>query len=51
VLSTVIEDVSLVGHHQNKLDLAQWNGITTSTTPDVSTGKADIVVDATGTTN
>jgi alcohol dehydrogenase len=48
VLSTVLSDVTLVGHHQEKLQLAAWRHIKTAvSSADVDTG-ADIVVDATG---
>ncbi len=48
VLSTVLYDVTLVGHHPEKLELAAWRHIkTVVTSADVYAG-ADIVVDATG---
>ena len=48
VLSTVLEDVTMVGHHPAKLQVARWRNIkTTSSEKDVPPG-ADIVVDATG---
>ncbi len=47
-LSTVINDVTLVGHHPEKLKLAAWHQLkTTANVTDVKPG-ADIVVDATG---
>lgn len=48
VLSTVLKDVTLVGHHPEKLELARWKDVkTTLTTKDLDPG-ADIVVEATG---
>lgn len=48
VLSTVIDDVTLVGHHPKKLELSAWRHIRTAIGyADVNAG-ADIVVDATG---
>ncbi len=48
VLSTVLEDVTVVGHHPEKLEVARWRNIkTTLSEKDVSPG-ADIVVEATG---
>ena len=47
-LSTVLENVTLVGHHQRKLKLAQWGNITTSRGVDSLPTGADIVVEATG---
>ncbi|MDO9528621.1 MAG: alcohol dehydrogenase catalytic domain-containing protein [Syntrophales bacterium] len=48
VLSTVLSDVTLVGHHPEKLELSAWRHIKTAvSSADVDTG-ADIVVDATG---
>ncbi len=50
VLSTIADDVTIIGHHQEKLDVAAWNGITTSVSlPENS--KFDIVVEATGSVN
>ncbi|MFZ4440311.1 MAG: MDR/zinc-dependent alcohol dehydrogenase-like family protein [Syntrophales bacterium] len=47
-LATVAPDVTIVGHHPEKLHLAQWRGIkTTSDAGGVELG-ADIVVEATG---
>jgi len=47
-LATVAPDVTIVGHHPEKLHLAQWRGIkTTSDAGGVEPG-ADIVVEATG---
>ena len=48
VLSTVLHDVTLVGHHPEKLELSAWRHIKTAvSSADVDAG-ADIVVDATG---
>ena len=49
VLSTVCDDVTLVGRHEDKLQTARWNGL--RTTADVSSVEpgADVVVEATGT--
>ena len=47
-LATVTPEVSLAGHHQDKLDLARWREIRTVLgTTDLTPG-ADVVVDATG---
>ncbi len=48
VLSTVAQDVTLVGHHPEKLVLAPWRGLRTCAhAEDVKPG-ADVVVEATG---
>ncbi|MFA5285415.1 MAG: alcohol dehydrogenase catalytic domain-containing protein [Smithellaceae bacterium] len=48
VLSTAVEDVTVVGHHPEKLEVAKWRGIkTTLNEKDLQPG-ADIVVEATG---
>lgn len=48
VLSTVAEDVTLVGHHPDKLEAAKWRGLKiTLDEKDIKPG-ADIVVDASG---
>lgn len=48
VLSTAVEDVTIVGRHPEKLEAAQWRCIkTTLSEKDLPPG-ADIVVDATG---
>lgn len=47
-LATVIPDVALVGHHQDKLDTARWREITSSLRGEGIAPGADIVVDATG---
>jgi alcohol dehydrogenase len=48
VLSTAAPDVTLVGHHPEKLVLAAWRGLRTcARAEDVKPG-ADVVVEATG---
>ena len=48
-LATVAGDVTLLGHHPEKLALARWRGIKTALSDDfVAPGEADIVVEATG---
>ena len=47
VLSTVFKDITLVGHHKNKLSLAAWRQLKTSDSLD-NISPADIVVEATG---
>ena len=49
VLSTVCDDVTLVGRHEDKLARARWGGL--KTTADIATVEpgADLVVEATGT--
>ncbi len=47
VLSTAVSDVTLVGHHPEKLVLAAWNGIKMSHDGSHCCG-ADVVVEATG---
>jgi alcohol dehydrogenase len=48
VLSTAVTDVTLVGHHPEKLALAAWNNIRTAHSgSDIDPG-ADVVVEATG---
>lgn len=49
VLSTVLSDVTLVGHHRFKLEIAKWNHIHTVQDLSEIFSSADIVVDATGT--
>ncbi|MDM8539554.1 alcohol dehydrogenase catalytic domain-containing protein [Desulfococcaceae bacterium HSG9] len=48
VLSTVLADVTLKGHHAQKLASAQWRHIKTIRNADTMAGQADIVVEATG---
>ena len=50
VLSTVFENVTLVGHHKEKLLIASWNEVKTIENSD-NLPKADIVVEATGSVN
>ncbi|MFO7727577.1 MAG: alcohol dehydrogenase catalytic domain-containing protein [Desulfonatronovibrio sp.] len=47
-LATVAPEVTLVGHHQSKLETARWRGITTSLRGEGISPGADLVVDATG---
>jgi alcohol dehydrogenase len=49
-LATVAADVTLLGHHAEKLSLAQWRGIKTALADDFIAPEegADIVVEATG---
>lgn len=48
-LATVGSNVTLLGHHAEKLALAQWRGIKTAAAADFAVpGGADIVVEATG---
>lgn len=48
ILTTTFNNVTLVGRHKTKLELALWNGLKTTT--DISSiSPADIVVEATGT--
>ncbi len=50
VLSTKFNNVTLVGRHEKKLEIAKWNNLQTCT--DISKLKqVDIVVEATGTSN
>lgn len=48
VLSTATADITLVGHHRVKLEMAAWNGIKTCLNGSECPGNADIVVEATG---
>jgi alcohol dehydrogenase len=47
-LATVSSDVTIVGHHPEKLDLAQWHGIKTALNTEGIEPGANIVVEATG---
>jgi alcohol dehydrogenase len=49
VLATAAPDVTIVGHHPEKLSLARWRGIPTALSTDQIAPGADIVVEATGT--
>ena len=46
-LATVSDNVTLVGHHPEKLEIARWRRLVTTRTVDAVDG-ADIVVEATG---
>ena len=46
-LATVSDDVALVGHHPEKLEIARWRNLKTTEAIDAVTG-ADLVVEATG---
>lgn len=47
VLSTKCRDVTLIGHHNDKLNIAKWRGLKTAT--DISViDRVDIVIEATG---
>ena len=48
-LATVAPDVTIIGHHPEKLSLARWRGIKTCLGDDQVMPGADIVVEATGT--
>ncbi|MDD5167595.1 MAG: alcohol dehydrogenase catalytic domain-containing protein [Syntrophales bacterium] len=48
VLATMVPDVTIVGHHPEKLAPARWQGIKTSVNADGVAPGADIVVEATG---
>jgi alcohol dehydrogenase len=48
VLSTLAGQVTLCGHHPEKLELAAWRGLQTIARSADFDGDADIVVDATG---
>ncbi|MGD9973242.1 MAG: alcohol dehydrogenase catalytic domain-containing protein [Desulfatirhabdiaceae bacterium] len=47
-LSTIVSNVTLIGHHPEKLALAAWRGIQTAQTTDRIKPGADLVVEATG---
>lgn len=48
VLSTAAPDITIVGHHSEKLRLAEWRRIRTELSADAVEPGADIVVEATG---
>jgi len=48
VLRTVARDVTLLGHHERKLQTASWDGLKTASAPAEIPAPADVVVDATG---
>ncbi len=50
VLATALADVTLIGHHPEKLARAEWRHLKTELATPVRMPEADIVVDATGTT-
>jgi alcohol dehydrogenase len=47
-LRTIAADVTIVGHHRDKLDIARWRGIQTALGLERLKPGADIVVEATG---
>jgi threonine dehydrogenase-like Zn-dependent dehydrogenase len=47
-LTTVVADVTLMGHHPEKLNLAKWQHLKTALSSDEFEAGADIVVEATG---
>ncbi len=51
VLSTALSNVTLVGKHADKLDLARWNSLKTHLHSEQIEPGVDIVVDATGSAN
>lgn len=48
VMSTMASDVTLVGHHTEKMELAAWRHLKTADSLDQVSSGADIVVEATG---
>ncbi len=48
VLSTIVPDVTLIGHHPKKLQIAKWHSIKIVDSTTEITSKVDIIVDATG---
>ena len=46
-LATLAENVTLVGRHPEKLEIARWRGLMTTRSPDAVSG-ADLVIEATG---
>jgi len=48
VLSTVLRDVTLLGHHPAKLEAARWRGLKTALAAAGASAEADVVVEATG---
>jgi alcohol dehydrogenase len=48
VLATVAEDVTLIGHHPDKLEAARWRSLKTAGSTDEIEPGADLVVEATG---
>ncbi|HPJ66188.1 MAG TPA: alcohol dehydrogenase catalytic domain-containing protein [Desulfobacteraceae bacterium] len=47
-ISTVVNDVTLFGHHPEKLDISKWRHLKSAPGPLKTENEADIVVDATG---
>ena len=47
-LSQACDDVTLVGHHDRNLTIAQWNGVKVARTPAEVAPAADLVVEAAG---
>ncbi|NQU14016.1 MAG: alcohol dehydrogenase catalytic domain-containing protein [Desulfobacteraceae bacterium] len=48
VLSTVVNDLTLVGHHPEKLERAKWRNLRIAKGCDEAEPRADVVVEATG---
>lgn len=48
VMATTGADVTLIGHHRAKLDLARWHRVQTRLEKDPFAGQADLVIEATG---
>ncbi|MBW1802005.1 MAG: alcohol dehydrogenase catalytic domain-containing protein [Deltaproteobacteria bacterium] len=48
VLTTVLADVTLVGHHEEKLETAGWSRLKTAPSPSEIEPGVDVVVEATG---
>jgi alcohol dehydrogenase len=48
VLAGLLEDVTLVGHHQEKLEKAEWRHLKTVINKFNTSEKADLIVEATG---
>lgn len=48
VLSTVVQDVTIVGHHPEKLETAKWRAIRTALNAEGVEPGADVVVEASG---
>ncbi|MBN1269493.1 MAG: alcohol dehydrogenase catalytic domain-containing protein, partial [Kiritimatiellae bacterium] len=51
VLATVSSDVTLVGHHREHLEAAEWGGVKTTVGTGGLTPGADVVVEASGSEN
>ena len=50
-LSTIVSDVTIVGHHAEKLELAKWRNLKTAIGSDDIAPGADVIVEATGSGN